>query len=65
MSKILVCDDDSAINELIKVNLELEGHKVIQAFVGTTGFALCKQELPSLVVLDVMMPEFDGITVAQ
>lgn len=65
MSKILVCDDDSAINELIKVNLELEGHKVIQAFDGTTGFALCKQELPSLVVLDVMMPEVDGFTVAQ
>lgn len=65
MSKILVIDDDSAINELIKVNLELDGHKVIQAFDGTTGFALCKQELPSLVVLDVMMPEVDGFTVAQ
>lgn len=65
MSKILVCDDDTAINELIKVNLELEGHSVIQAFDGTTGFALCKQELPALVVLDVMMPEVDGFTVAQ
>ena len=65
MSKILVCDDDTAINELIKVNLELEGHQVVQAFDGTTGFALCKQELPSLVVLDVMMPEADGFTVAQ
>ena len=65
MSKILVIDDDSAINELIKVNLELEGHTVIQAYEGITGFALCKQELPSLVVLDVMMPEVDGFTVAQ
>jgi len=65
MSKILVIDDDNAINELIKVNLELEGHTVIQAFDGVTGFALCKQELPSLVVLDVMMPEVDGFTVAQ
>lgn len=65
MSKILVCDDDNAINELIKVNLELAGHNVVQAFDGTTGFALCKQELPSLVVLDVMMPEVDGFTVAQ
>ena len=65
MSKILVIDDDSAINELIKVNLELVGHEVIQAFDGTTGFALCKQELPALVILDVMMPEVDGFTVAQ
>ena len=65
MNKILVIDDDIAINELIKVNLELAGYKVFQAFEGTTGFALCKQELPSVVVLDVMMPEVDGFTVAQ
>lgn len=64
-NKILVVDDDLAINELIKVNLELCGYKVIQAFDGTKGFALCKQEKPSLVVLDVMMPEVDGFTVAQ
>lgn len=65
MNKILVIDDDSAINELIKVNLELQGYTVIQANDGITGFALCKQELPSLVILDVMMPEVDGFTVAQ
>ena len=64
-NKILVVDDDNAINELIKVNLELCGYKVVQAFEGTTGFALCKQEIPSLVILDVMMPEVDGFTVAQ
>ena len=64
-NKILVVDDDLAINELIKVNLELCGYKVIQAFDGTRGFALCKQENPSLVILDVMMPEVDGFTVAQ
>lgn len=65
MNKILVIDDDSAINELIKVNLELCGYKVIQANDGIKGFALCKQENPSVVVLDVMMPEVDGFTVAQ
>lgn len=64
-NKILVIDDDLAINELIKVNLELAGYKVVQAFDGVKGFALAKQELPSLVVLDVMMPEVDGFTVAQ
>ena len=64
-NKILVIDDDIAINELIKVNLELCGYKVVQAYDGTKGFALCKQEKPSLVVLDVMMPEVDGFTVAQ
>jgi len=65
MNKILIIDDDHAINELIKVNLELCGYSVIQAFDGIKGFALSKQELPSLVILDVMMPEVDGFTVAQ
>ncbi len=65
MSKILVVDDDKAINELIKVNLKLVGYDVIQAFDGIQGFALAKQELPNLVILDVMMPNVDGYTVAQ
>ena len=64
-NKILVIDDDTAINELIKINLELAGYSVIQAYDGIKGFALAKQELPSLVVLDVMMPEVDGFTVAK
>lgn len=64
-NKILVVDDDVAINELIKVNLELAGYNVVQAYDGIKGFALAKQELPSLVVLDVMMPEVDGFTVAK
>ncbi len=64
-NKILVIDDDIAINELIKVNLELCGYKVVQAYDGTKGFALAKQENPSLIILDVMMPEVDGFTVAQ
>ena len=60
MNKILVIDDDTAINELIKVNLELCGYNVVQAPDGIKGFALCKQELPALVILDVMMPEMNG-----
>lgn len=65
MNKILVIDDDVAINELIKVNLELNGYNTLQAYDGTTGFAIAKQELPDLIILDVMMPEVDGYTVAQ
>ncbi len=65
LGKILVVDDDNAINELIKVNLELKGYSVLQAFDGTTGFAIAKQEIPDLIILDVMMPEVDGYTVAQ
>ena len=64
-NKVVVIDDDIAINELVKVNLELIGYKVFQAYEGTTGFALVKQEQPSIVILDVMMPEVDGFTVAK
>ncbi len=63
--KILVVDDDTAINELIKVNLELMGYTVIQAYDGIEGFALAKQELPNAMILDCMMPDVDGFTVAQ
>ena len=65
MSKILVVDDDEAINELIKINLELFGCDVICAFDGIQGFTLAKQELPDLIILDVMMPDVDGYTVAK
>ena len=65
MAKILVVDDDTAINELIKVNLELAYYQVITALDGNKGYALAKQELPDLIILDVMMPEVDGYTVAK
>lgn len=65
MAKILIIDDDVAINELIKINLELNGYEVTQALNGIEGFAKAKQEEPALIILDVMMPEVDGFTVAQ
>jgi two-component system response regulator RpaA len=64
LSKILVIDDDLAILELIKINLQLTGHDVVCAEDGIKGFALVKQEAPDLIILDVMMPKVDGFTVA-
>ena len=65
MSRILVIDDDQAIAELVKVNLELLGHIVTTANDGIKGLALAQQQRPDLVVLDVMMPDLDGFTVCQ
>ena len=42
--RLLVVDDDMAINELIKVNLEMQGYQVCQAYNGNEAFALAKQE---------------------
>ena len=65
MNKILVIDDDEAVNELVKINLELAGYNVISARDGISGFAAAKEEQPDLIILDVMMPDVDGYTVAK
>jgi two-component system response regulator RpaA len=65
MAKIIVVDDDLAIQTLVKVNLEMQGHQVLTASDGVEGYALVQQEQPDLVILDVMMPNADGYTVCQ
>ena len=65
MNKILIIDDDFAICELIKINLELQGYECLYSTDPTKGFALVKQEKPSLVILDVMMGQTSGYSVAQ
>ena len=65
MNKILIIDDDSAICELIKVNLELMGYECLYSTNPIQGFALVKQEMPNLVILDVMMGKVNGYEVAQ
>lgn len=65
MARILVIDDDQAICELVKINLELLGHQVTTASDGIKGLALAQQNRPDLIVLDVMMPDLDGFTVCQ
>lgn len=65
MAKIIVVDDDPAIQALIRVNLEMQRHQVLTASDGVEGYALIQQEIPDLVILDVMMPNADGYTVCQ
>jgi two-component system response regulator RpaA len=65
MNKILIIDDDSAICELIKINLELMGYNCFYSTDPIKGFALIKQENPSLVILDVMMGNVSGYDVAK
>jgi len=57
---ILVVDDEARIVELIKMNLELEGFRVVSASNGYQALEKVVHELPALVVLDVMMPDMDG-----
>ncbi|MCM1157982.1 MAG: response regulator transcription factor [Bacteroidales bacterium] len=58
---ILVCDDDREIVEAISIYLKQEGYKVISAYNGREALAVMKEENIHLIILDIMMPELDGI----
>src|SRR3712207_5673895 len=60
MASILVVDDEADIRELVRINLEIDGHDVITAADGGEALEYAVGEHPDLIVLDVMMPEVDG-----
>lgn len=60
---ILVVDDEKRMVRFIRLNLEQDGFKVIQAFNGTEALEQVRKNLPDLVLLDVMMPDIDGFEV--
>lgn len=62
-NKILVIDDERAIADIIKFNLEKEGHTVYTAFDGEEGIQMFLKLVPDLVLLDIMMPKKDGFQV--
>ena len=59
--KILLVDDEPDILEIVSYNLSSEGYQVFTAKNGAEGVAKAKKKLPHLIILDVMMPEMDGI----
>ncbi|NQX84608.1 MAG: response regulator transcription factor [Flavobacteriaceae bacterium] len=59
--KILLVDDEPDILEIVGYNLTNEGYKVITANNGLEGVEMAKKVKPQLIILDVMMPEMDGI----
>src|SRR4030095_4310903 len=59
-ARILVVDDDQVIQQLLKVNLELEGYAVEVASDGEEALVLFGQFHPDLVLLDIMMPKLAG-----
>ena len=63
--KILLVDDEQDILEILSYTLEKEGYKVFTANNGNEGIAKAKEIIPDLILLDVMMPEKDGIETCQ
>ncbi len=62
MYSILICDDERDIVSALKIYLEAEGYKTIAAYNGNEAVSTVKQNDVQLVLMDIMMPECDGIT---
>ncbi|MBN8643032.1 MAG: response regulator transcription factor [Flavobacteriales bacterium] len=59
--KILLVDDEQDILEIVGYNLSQEGYKIVTASNGREAIAVAKKEIPQLIIMDVMMPEMDGM----
>jgi len=57
---VLIVDDDDGVRAFVRANLELEGYTVREAASAEEGLALLEEQLPDLILLDVMMPQVDG-----
>ncbi len=62
---ILLVEDEENLHEALKLNLELEGYEITSAFDGTRALQKIEQEYFDLIILDVMLPEVDGISITE
>ena len=65
MSRILVVDDEPLIVEMIEETLSGDGHEIFKAYSGEEALQKVDQELPDLVLLDLMLPGMDGLEVSR
>ncbi len=61
MAKIMVIDDESSIRSLLREVLEKSGHQVVEACDGREALALYQKDKADLVIIDLLMPEVDGL----
>jgi two-component system KDP operon response regulator KdpE len=61
--RILVIDDEAAIRRLLKVSLEGDGYRILEAQSGGEGIQLAANQRPDLILLDLTLPDCDGLTV--
>jgi two-component system, OmpR family, alkaline phosphatase synthesis response regulator PhoP len=64
-SSILLVEDEENLHATLKLNLELEGYEVTSAHDGMAAMKAVKEEYFDLIIMDIMLPEADGITVIQ
>ncbi|HEY9361628.1 MAG TPA: response regulator transcription factor [Chitinophagaceae bacterium] len=64
-ASVLLVEDEFNLHETLKLNLELEGYEVTSAYDGAAALKATQSEYFDLIVMDVMLPEMDGITVTE
>jgi len=65
MASILIVEDDTTVREMLALNLKAEGHEVVTAAEGETGLAAARENPHDLIVLDVMLPKLDGLSICR
>jgi DNA-binding response OmpR family regulator len=65
MKKILLIEDDTDLFALLKYNLEKEGFQLVGAQTGKGAVELCRRERPDLIILDIMLPDSDGLDICK
>jgi DNA-binding response OmpR family regulator len=65
MTTILIVEDDAVVRDTLALNLRAEGYEVHTVEDGEAGLAHARELEPDLVVLDVMLPKLDGLTVCR
>ena len=65
MKKILLIEDDSDLFALLKYNLEKEGFQLVGSQTGKGAVDLCRREKPDLILLDIMLPDSDGLDICK
>jgi DNA-binding response OmpR family regulator len=63
--RVLIVEDEKDVREMLRLNLKVGGFDVLEAQNGAEGLAIAKAELPSVVILDLMMPEMSGMEVCR
>lgn len=65
MTRILIIEDDVVIQQALAINLRREGYDVVSAYDGAAGLQMAREQRPDLVILDLMLPKLDGLSVAR
>ncbi len=65
MKKVLIIEDEETLTENLADKLHSEGFTIHSAYDGETGLHLVREEIPDLLILDIMLPRLDGLSICR